>query len=89
MAGTEKPVSLPSKNLANMFKAAISKMNSIFNKAMFLVETNPKDPIKAAHLQLVEYFKLIQSVDISASLLKWGKEVDLESNARTKPSAFP
>jgi hypothetical protein len=79
---------LPVKNLASVFTAAASKekQNSVFIKVMFPVESNPKDPVKAARSQLIEYFKMVQSVDSSAALLKWGKDTGtaLESCAKLK-----
>jgi hypothetical protein len=94
MAGMAKPgkiENLPAKNLAGVFTAAMSKpkSNSVFIKAMFPINVNPKDPIKAARSQLIEYFKMIQSVDGSASLLKWGKESGPMSEACAKPTALP
>jgi hypothetical protein len=91
VAGKEKPEKLPVKNLASVFTGAVLKetKNSVFIKAMFPVDSNLKDPVKAARSQLVEYFKMIQSVDKSAALLKWGKETGTSSASCTKPSDLP
>jgi hypothetical protein len=91
VAGKEKPGKLPVKNLVSVFTAAVSKetKNSVFIKAMFPVESNPKDPVKAAHSQLIEYFKMIQSVDSLAALLKWGKETGTTSESCVKPLDLP
>jgi hypothetical protein len=53
-AGSAKPDkrdTLPAKNLASVFTAAATKpkSNSVFLKAMFPIEANPKDPVKLAH----------------------------------------
>jgi hypothetical protein len=76
-SGKEKPAKvdkLPVKNLAPVFTAAVSKekQNSVFIKVMFPVESNPKDPVKVARSQLIEYFKMVQSVDSSAALFEMG-----------------
>ena len=91
VAGKEKPGKLLVKNLASVFTAAVSKetKNSVFIKVMFPVDPNPKDPVKAARSQLVEYFKMIQSVDKSAALLKWGKDTGATSESCTKLSDLP
>ena len=77
------------KNLVGVFKSVMSPKNLVFIKVMFLVKANPKGPVKTACSHLLEYFKMIQSVDISATLLKWGKENDLDSDAYVQPSALP
>ena len=93
-SGKEKPATtdkLPVKNLASVFTAAASKetQNSVFIKVMFPVDSNPKDPVKAARSQLIEYFKMVQSVDSSAALLKWGKDTGTASASCAKPKDLP
>jgi hypothetical protein len=50
-AKSDKHDTLPAKNLASVFTAAAMKpkLNSVFLKAMFPIEVNPKDPVKLAH----------------------------------------
>jgi hypothetical protein len=72
-----------------MAAASKEKQNSVFVKVMFPVEANPKDPVKAAHSQLIEYFKMVQSVDNSAALLKWGKDTGTALASCANPKALP
>ena len=69
-------------------KPALKPMHKIFIRAIFPVKDN-KDHVKATFSQIAEYFKLIHMVDPSAALLKWGKEMDLDSDACLEPSALP
>ena len=73
-----------------MTKAALKPTtHMIFIHAMFPVLEAHKDHVKSAQSHLMEYSKPIHMVDPSAALLKWGKEMDLDSDACLKPSNLP
>ena len=57
------------KQLAGVFNGVASKKNTVFIRAMFPLEATPKDLVKVACTQLVEYFKMIQLVDATAVLI--------------------
>jgi hypothetical protein len=56
---------------------------------MFPTDANPKDPVKNARNQLLEYFNMLLAVDATAILYKWDKDNDLAADACLKPMALP
>ena len=75
--------------LASVFHSSMTRKNALFIKVMFPYDANPKDPVKTARTQLMEYFQMLTSVDAATVLYKWNKDKDLGSDACLKPSALP
>jgi hypothetical protein len=79
----------PAHQLAGIFQGATARKHDLFIKVMFPTDTNPKDPVKNARNQLLEYFKMLTTVNATAILYKWDKEKDLAVDACLKPNALP
>ena len=75
--------------LASVFHLSVARGNTLFIKVMFPYDANPTDPVKTARAQLMEYFRMLLSVDDTTILYKWNKDKDLGSDACLKPSALP
>jgi hypothetical protein len=80
---------MPARKLAGVFQGTMARKHDLFIKVMFPTDSNPRDPVKNARAQLLEYFKMLIAVDATAILYKWDKEKDLAADACLKPNALP